>query len=49
MSNWSIFSIDRILSGATMAGQSGPGSNVNEDVLHIPQNSRAAASTSDGI
>ena len=28
-----------ILSGATILGQSGPGSNRNEGVLHIPQSS----------
>ena len=35
----SIWSIDRTLSGATTPGQSGPGSNKNEGVLHIPQSS----------
>ena len=35
----SIWSIDRILSGATNAGQSGPGSDSNETVHCIPQNS----------
>ena len=39
--------IDRALSGATIPGQSGPGSNVNEGVLHIPQISKAGASPSD--
>ena len=29
--------IDRTLSGSTTLGQSGPGSNSNEGVLHIPQ------------
>ena len=29
--------IDRALSGASMPGQSGPGSNGNEGVLYIPQ------------
>ena len=29
----------RPLSGATTAGQSGPGSDGNEGVLHIPQSS----------
>ena len=29
--------IDRALSGATILGQSGPGSNGNEGVLRIPQ------------
>ena len=39
MSNRSIWSIDRILSGSTTLGQSGPGSNGNEGVLHIPLSS----------
>ena len=38
MSNSSIWLIDRTLSGATTLGQSGPGSDVNEGVLYIPQN-----------
>ena len=33
----SIQPIDRALSDATIPGQSGPGSNGNEVVLHIPQ------------
>ena len=37
MSNSCICPIDRILSGASTAGYSGPGSNGNEGVLHIPQ------------
>ena len=37
MSNSSIWPIDRTLSGATTPGQSGPGSNGNEEVLRIPQ------------
>ena len=32
-----IWPIDRSLSGATILGQSGPGSDGNEGVLHIPQ------------
>ena len=32
-----LFNTDRALSGATMPGQSGPGSNGDEGVLHIPQ------------
>ena len=39
MSNSSIWPIDRILSGATTLGQSGPWSNGNEEVLHIFQSS----------
>ena len=35
----SIWPIDRTLSDATTLGQSGPGSNGNEEVLHIPQSS----------
>ena len=35
----SIQPIDRALSGATTSGQSRPGSNGNEGVLHIPQSS----------
>ena len=37
MSNSSIWPIDRTLSGATTPGQSRPGSDSNEGVLHIPQ------------
>ena len=33
----SIQPIDKALSGATIPGQCGPGSNGNEEVLHIPQ------------
>ena len=35
----SIWSIDKILSGVTTPGRSGPGSDVNERVLFIPQSS----------
>ena len=31
--------MDRALSGATTPGQSGPGSDGNERILHIPQSS----------
>ena len=31
--------LDRTLPGATTPGQEGPGSNGNEEILHIPQNS----------
>ena len=47
MSNSSIQSRDRTLSGAITQGQSGPGSNGKERVLHIPQSSRTEASLSD--
>ena len=43
MSNSSILPIDKTLSSATTSGQSGPGSNGNEEVLHIPQSSRTGA------
>ena len=33
------FGFDRAQSGASIPGQSGPGSNGNEGVLHIPQSS----------
>ena len=46
-SSSSIRLIDRILSGATISGQCGPGSNGNEEVPHIPQSTRAGASPSD--
>ena len=39
MSNSSIRPINRTLSGVTTPSQSGPGSNGNEGVLHIPQSS----------
>ena len=44
MSNSSIWPIDKTLSGATTSGQSRPGSNSREGVLHIPQSSKASAS-----
>ena len=47
MSNSSIRLIDKTLYGATIPGKSGPGSNSNERVLHISQNSRTVASPSD--
>ena len=49
MSNSSIWPIDRTLSDATSPSQSGPGSNGNEEVLHIPQISKAGALLSDGL
>ena len=46
--NWllpdpSIWHIDKTLAGATPPDQSGPGSNSNEEVLHIPQIFKARA------
>ena len=37
MSNCSIWPIDKTLSGGTTSGQSKPGSDGNEEVLHIPK------------
>ena len=45
----SIWSIARTLSSATTLGQSGPGSNGNKEVLHIPQISKAGVSPSDKL
>ena len=39
MSNNSIWPINRTLSGGATLGQSGPGSDGNEEVLHTPQSS----------
>ena len=35
--------------GTTIPGQSGPGSNDNEGVIHISQSSRIEASPSDAV
>ena len=40
--------MDGTLTDTTTLGQSGPGSNDNEEELHIPQGSRTGASPSDG-
>ena len=37
------------LTGTITPGQSGPGSNGDETVLHIPPNSKTEASPSDGF
>ena len=42
----SIWPIDWTLSGATTPGQSGPVSNGNEGVLHIPQSSSSTGTSS---
>ena len=47
MSNSSIWLLDKTLSGATTLGQSRPGSEGNEGVLHISQSSWAGALSSD--
>ena len=49
MSNSSIWPIDRTLSAATTTDQSGPGSNGNEQVLHILQSSKTAALPSNSL
>ena len=46
MSNCSIWPIDRTQSGATTPGQSGPGSDGNEEVLHVPQRSSITGTSS---
>ena len=43
----SIWPIDRTVSGVTTPGQGRPGSNGNEEVLYIPQLSKAGALPSD--
>ena len=48
-SNWSIWSIDRTLSGITSSNRSGPGSKGNEEVFHLPQISKGGASQSEGL
>ena len=47
--NSSIWPIDGTLTGVTTQSLSGPGSNGNEEVLHIPQSSRTEDSPSDGL
>ena len=47
MSKSSIWPTDTALSGPLTLGQSGSGSNGNEEVLHIPQISEAGVSLSD--
>ena len=46
---WTKRLIDWTLSGTSTLGQSGPGSNDDEGVLHITQSFRIGASTSDGL
>ena len=45
----SIWPIDGTLSSATTPGQSEPGGNGNEGVIHIPQISKAGVLPSDGL
>ena len=45
--NTSIWPINGTLTGASILGESGPGSKSNERVLYIPQSSRNGASPSD--
>ena len=49
MSNSSIRSIERTISGSTTLNQGGPGSKCNECVLHIPQSSKTGALPSDSL
>ena len=49
MSNSCIWPIDRTLSNVTTPDQSGPESDGNEEVLHIPQTSSTVASSSDDL
>ena len=49
MSNSSIWPIDRSLWGGTPPGQSGPRSDSNEGLLHIPQISKSAVLPSGGL
>ena len=46
---YSIWPIDRSLSGPTTPSQSGPGSNGNKEVLHIPQISNSGSLPLDGL
>ena len=41
--------IDRTLTGTTPLGQSGPGTKVNEEVLHSPEIPRTGASLSNVV
>ena len=41
--------IDGNITGTIILGQSGPGSNANEEVLNILQSSRTGASPSDTV
>ena len=45
----SIWPIDRILTGTTSHGLSGPGSNDNEGVIHVPIRYMSGASPSDDL
>ena len=47
--NSSFWPTDGTLSGTSTPDESGPGGNGNEQVLHIPQSSRAWASLSDAF
>ena len=44
-----LFDIDGTLTDTTTPGQSGPGSNSKEVILHTPQTSRTGASPSDTV
>ena len=49
MSKSSIWPIYSTLSGATTPGQNRSSNNSNEEILHIPQNSKIGVSPSDGL
>ena len=49
MPNSSIWPIDRTLSGSTALGNSGPGSDGNKGVLHIPQSSNITGASSSDV
>ena len=49
MSDSSVWSVYRTLSGTTIHDQSEPQSNGNEGVLHITQSSMSVASPSEGL
>ena len=49
MLNSSIRPIERILTEVTTPGQSGPGNNSNEEVLHFSQSYKTGLSPSDGL
>ena len=44
-----IWRIDRTLSGITTPGKSGPGSDGNEGVLHVPQTSSITEASPSGV
>ena len=45
----SIWPLDETLTGTTIMNKSGPKSNINDGVLHIPQRFRMKTSPADGL